>query len=127
MAPNGTTATAVDLDDWSFQNWPAFVLYYTKNILFIISVIAGVLVSLFAIIITAAFIVVFSVSFIRELRNKSQPVNAAESLGEPIPLQDRHVSDESSAEQPLVAENYDLDVEKDAKQPPSTISCCYMT
>ncbi len=118
MAPNGTTVTAVDLDDWSFSNWSAFVLYWINNILFPVSVIAGVGLSLFAMFMTAAFVFARSIDFVRRLRNKSQPVNAAENLGIPIPLQHRNFSDENSAEQPLVAENHDMDVEKDAELAP---------
>ena len=44
------------------------------------------------------------------MQNKSQPVTAAENLGKPIPLQDRNAGNEKSAEQPLVAEDTDMDV-----------------
>ena len=94
----GTRATAVDLDDSNFSNWLAGAIYWIKNILFRVSIIAGGDVNLFAAFLTAASIFGRSIYLIRKLRNKSQPVNTAESLGKPIPLQDRNASHEKSAE-----------------------------
>ena len=93
LVPNGTTAAAIDLDNWKVKNWRAFVIYYIKNILSIFSVIARVMVIL-AIIVIAAFTVARSIYFISRLQNKSQPVNTTESLGEQIPLPDLSAGDE---------------------------------
>ena len=110
MALAGTRATAVDLGRWIFINGPVVPLCWIKNILFLVSVIAGVGVSLLTIFLIATSILGRSIYFIRRVRDKSQPVPAAESLGKPIPLQDRNASHEKSAEQPLVAEDTDMDV-----------------
>ena len=74
--------------------------------------------SLFAMFMTAAFVFARSIDFIKRLRNKSQAVTAAESLGISIPLQRRNASFENSVERPLVAENHDMGVEKDAELAP---------
>ena len=89
-----------------------------KNNLFLISLVAEVGVVLFATSRTAASIFRRSIDATRRLRKKSQPVNAAKSLGERISWQDRYVSRESSTEQPPVAGTHDIDVEKDAELPP---------
>ena len=106
------------MDDRSFRNWPARVLYWMENNLFLVSLVAGVGVALFATSRTAASIFRRSIDVPRRLRNMNQPVNATKSLGEQISWQDRYVSRESPTEQPPVAGTHDMDVEKDAELPP---------
>ncbi len=116
IALTRTTATAVDLDHWILSNWPV-LLCWIKNILFLVSVIAEVGVSLFTIFLIATSILGRPIYFIRRVQDKSQPVTAAESLGKPIPLQDHNARNEMSGEQLLAAETHDMDVEKDAELP----------
>ena len=103
MAPE---LRAVDLDDSSFSNWPAGLIYWIKNILFLISFRAGVGVDLFAMFPAAASIFGRFICLISSPRNKSQPVNTAESLGKLVPLRGPDASHDNSAEQLLAAKNH---------------------
>lgn len=128
MASNGTALAAaggVDLDDWTFKNLPAVILYYTGNIPFFVAtalgviLITGAVLAFFFLLIVAIIAVV---SHLLDLRSKSKkaPQDAGESAG--ITLQDRLGGDEGSAEQPLLGKAGEAGANGDVDEGPELMS-----
>ena len=117
MPPNTTAVGGADLDDWSFSNWPAVVFYLVKSALSL-----GIVVIAVGIIIFALFMIAFTINLIaigayRLWWEGRRQASTSENITEQIPMQDRNISDEESAEQSLMPEEYDIELEEDSELP----------
>lgn len=133
MVPGTTTAIAiaaaattkaansVDLDDWSLRNWPAVVFHYVKNTLFLVSAIAGVVLSLalaLFIVILLGGLIVKAVCYFRNKGKKGEQAAGSDTRQEQIPMEGREAGDEEAAGQPLMAREHDEDVDEAEELPP---------
>ena len=118
MPPNTTAVEGVDLDDWSFSNWPAVVFYWVKSTLFLGTVVIAVGITIFALSMIASTIILIAIGAYRSWWEGRRQASTSENPTEQIPMQDRNIRDEESAEQSLMPQEHDIELEEDSELPP---------
>ena len=73
---------------------------------------------IFAIFMIASTIILIAIGAYRSWREGRRQASTIENPTEQIPMQDRNIRDEESAEQSLMPEEHDVELEEDSELPP---------
>jgi len=119
-AATKAASESVDVSDWSFRNWPAFVWHTVKITLYLVSAIAVVALGYALIVLVVFILTTVGAGVVGHFQGKGkkgeQAAPSNEGQGEGIPMNDREVGQEEGVQQPLMATEHEDHGNEDADE-----------